>query len=332
MKKVLIVGGAGYIGSHCVLEMHNAGYEVTVLDNLIYGHKESLPTEVTFIEGDISDYDLVVDLLEKNKIELVMHFAAFAYVGESMAEPLKYYQNNVENTIVLLRAMQSVGVKQLVFSSSCATYGVPEKLPIIETTPQTPINPYGETKLVIEKLLKSLSENDALSVIALRYFNAAGASGEREIGEDHDPELHLIPLVIKATQENDFTFRVFGDDYDTSDGTCERDYIHVSDVAMAHLMAAEKLNNNTGGFSVYNLGAGTPASVKNIINLVSEVSKREVRHTIEPRRAGDPPSLYTDYSKAKNELGWEPKNSDLATIIQSAYTWHTNNPNGYQSS
>jgi len=329
VKKILIVGGAGYIGSHCVAAMKNASYEVTVLDNLVYGHSGAIPKDVKFVEGDISDYKLVVALLKDRKIDVVMHFAAYAYVGESMTNPLKYYQNNVENTITLLRAMIDTDVKKLVFSSSCATYGIPEKLPIIETTIQNPINPYGETKLVIEKFLKFLCEANGMSVMTLRYFNAAGASLAGNLGEHHEPEFHLIPLVIKGALDNDFVFKIFGDDYDTPDGTCQRDYVHVLDLALAHLLAAEKLYNGASGFSDYNLGSGNPVSVRDIIRAVGKVANSEVRYLIDSRRVGDPPILYADYSKAKEELGWEPKRSDLATIIRSAYAWHTENPNGY---
>jgi len=326
---VLVVGGAGYIGSHCVRQLIQAGHRPVVLDNLVYGHRKALPEGVPFYEADLGDKVTVLKLLKDEGIELVMHFAAFCYVGESVQEPLKYYQNNVAATLNLLEAMLEAGVMKLVFSSTCATYGVPRRLPITEDLPQTPINPYGQTKLDVENILKALSLAKGLSFAAFRYFNAAGASEEGVIGEDHAPETHLIPLAFDAAAGRLPSLKIFGTDYPTPDGTCLRDYVHVDDLSRAHIAAFPKLAER-GTALFYNLGTGKPFSVREIISAVEKVTGRKVPTIEAPRRAGDPPALYADADKARRELGWTPKFQDPESIIGTAWRWHASHPKGYE--
>jgi UDP-glucose 4-epimerase len=325
---VLIAGGAGYIGSHCVRQVIAAGHRPVVLDNLVFGHRAAVSPGVPFFKANLSDEVAVGRILVDEKIDIVMHFAAFAYVGESVNDPMKYYQNNVVASLNLLRAMLVHGVKKFVFSSSCATYGIPAKLPIVETTPQTPVNPYGQTKLDVENLLKSLSRAHGLSFAAFRYFNAAGAAEDGTIGEDHDPETHLIPLAIDAATGKRPAIQVFGTDYPTPDGTCLRDYVHVDDLSRAHIAVFPQLEK-PGAALFYNLGTGTPTSVREVLRAVENVTGKKVPFIEAPRRAGDPPALYADSSKAKAELGWKVKYGDIESIIATAWKWHSAHPEGF---
>lgn len=325
---VLVIGGAGYIGSHCVRQLVAAGHRPVVLDNLVFGHRGALTEGIPFYEGDLGDPAVVGPILEKEQIDLVMHFAAFAYVGESVTNPLKYYFNNVVATLRLLETMLAKDVKRFVFSSTCATFGIPQSMPITEDLPQAPINPYGQTKLDIENALKALAHAHGLSFAAFRYFNAAGAAEDATIGEAHDPETHLIPLAIDAATGRRPALKVFGNDYPTPDGTCLRDYVHVDDLSRAHIAVFDKLSEpGTGLF--YNLGTGTPTSVLDVIHAVEKVSGKSVPHEFAPRRAGDPPALYADSTKAKTELGWEPKYVDIEPIVATAWAWHNQHPEGY---
>ena len=325
---VLVVGGAGYIGSHCVRQLVAAGHRPVVLDNLVFGHRGAVSPEIPFHEADLGDQDAVGRILREESIELVMHFAAFAYVGESVTEPRKYYENNFVATLRLLEAMLDNGVKKFVFSSTCATYGEPERLPIVESLRQAPINPYGQTKLDVENCLKAFAHAYGLSFAAFRYFNAAGAAEDGSIGEDHDPETHLIPLVIDAATGRRENIKIFGTDYDTPDGTCLRDYVHVDDLSRAHIAAFAKLETPGAGY-FYNLGTGHPNSVREIIDAVESVTGLKVPVVEDARRAGDPPALYADSSKAQDELCWEIKFTEVRDIIATAWRWHEANPNGF---
>ena len=325
---VLVVGGAGYIGSHCVRQLVAAGHRPVVLDNLVFGHRSAVCAEIPFYDADLGNQEIVGQILRDESIELVMHFAAFAYVGESVTEPRKYYNNNFVATLRLLETMLDNGVKKFVFSSTCATYGEPQSLPIVETLPQAPINPYGQTKLDVENCLKSFAHAYGLSFAAFRYFNAAGAAEDGTIGEDHQPETHLIPLVFDAATGRRDHIKIFGTDYDTPDGTCLRDYVHVDDLSRAHIAAFEKLET-PGASHFYNLGTGRPNSVREIIDAVEAVTGLKVPVIDDGRRAGDPPALYADSSKAQNELGWEIKFTEVKEIIESAWRWHQAKPDGF---
>lgn len=327
---ILVVGGAGYIGSHCVNMLLEAGHRPIVVDNLSYGHKEALKEGVPFYNRDLGNKDAIKKILEEESIEAVMHFAAYAYVGESVDKPLKYYLNNVAATLHLLEAMLEAGVKKFVFSSTCATYGEPKTLPIKEDFPQAPINPYGQTKLDVENALKALAHANGLSFAALRYFNAAGAAQDGSIGEDHSPETHLIPVIFETLLGKRDHVYIFGTDYPTPDGTCLRDYIHVDDLARAHILALEKLEE-PGTQLFVNLGTGKPYSVKEIITAAEKASGKVVPVQEAPRRAGDPAALYADPTLAQTTLGWEPQCSDLETIVSSAWKWHATHPDGYTS-
>ena len=326
---VLVVGGAGYIGSHCVRQLIAAGHRPVVLDNLVFGHRAAVASSLPFYDFNLGDEAAVGKILVDEKIDVVMHFAAFAYVGESVTDPLKYYFNNVVSTLQLLRVMLAKGVKKFVFSSTCATYGVPMGMPIVETMPQAPINPYGQTKLDIENALKALSVAHGLSFAAFRYFNAAGAADDGTIGEDHNPETHLIPVAIDAAVGKRSALQVFGTDYPTPDGTCLRDYVHVDDLSRAHIAVFEKLKTPGTGF-FYNLGTGKPTSVREVIRAVEKVTGKKVPFVEAPRRAGDPPALYADSTKAVNELGWKVKFSGIESIVATAWKWHSAHPNGFE--
>ncbi len=325
---VLVVGGAGYIGSHCVRQLLAAGHRPVVLDNLVFGHRGAIAAGVPLYTADLGDEAAVGEILKREEIEAVMHFAAFAYVGESVNDPLKYYFNNVVATLGLLRVMLKQRVKKFVFSSTCATYGVPTAMPIVETMPQAPINPYGQTKLDIENALKALAHAHGLSFAAFRYFNAAGAAEDGSIGEDHVPESHLIPLAIESAVGRRPALQVFGTDYPTPDGTCLRDYVHVDDLSRAHIAVFAKLEQ-PGTALFYNLGTGRPTSVLEVIRAVEKVTGLKVPYILAPRRAGDPPALYADSAKAVRELGWAIKFNQIEAIVETAWKWHRANPSGF---
>lgn len=324
---ILICGGAGYIGSHMVAELLEKGKEVIILDSLVKGHKDSLLGGKLYV-GDLRDKEILEKVFTENNIEAVIDFAAFSLVGESMTEPLKYFDNNVWGTISLLEAMKNHGCKYIVFSSTAATYGEPDEIPIKENSKTEPTNAYGESKLLVEKILKWCDTAYGIKYTALRYFNAAGAHISGKIGEDHSPETHLIPIILDVALGNRDKIMMFGDDYDTKDGTCVRDYIHVSDLASAHSLALERLIKG-GDSAIYNLGNGTGFSVKEIVDIAREVTGHPIPAEVAPRRAGDPAVLIASSEKAIKELGWEPKFNDVKTIIDTAWNWHKNHPNGY---
>jgi UDP-glucose 4-epimerase len=328
MMNVLVVGGAGYIGSHCVRQLIAAGHRPVVLDNLVYGHRGALSPSVSLHEVNLGDEAAVGRILRDERIDIVMHFAAYCYVGESVTDPLKYYFNNVSATLHLLNAMRAANVKKFVFSSTCATFGIPASLPIHENLPQAPINPYGQTKLDVENVLKSLATAHGFSFAAFRYFNAAGASEDGAIGEDHDPETHLIPVAIDVAIGKRPHLELFGTDYPTPDGTCLRDYVHVDDLSRAHIAVFDKLATPGSQF-FYNLGTGTPTSNREVIRAVEKIVGKTVKVIESPRRAGDPPSLYADSSKAQRELGWKVKFPDIESIVATAWKWHSTHPKGY---
>lgn len=321
MKNILVVGGAGYIGSHTLKHLLDNDYNCIVMDNLIYGHKQAIDKRAKFIHADLLDTFSLTNVFKQEKIDAVVHFAAFAYVGESVVNPAKYYQNNVVGTINLLNAMLENNIKDIVFSSTCATYGEPQYTPIDEKHPQNPINAYGRTKLMIEQVFADYEKAYGLRHISLRYFNAAGASNDGLIGESHEPETHLIPLVLKAIKGEIPAINIFGNDYDTEDGTCIRDYIHVEDLALAHRLALENLYKFSG---CINLGTGIGTSVKEIISAAEVVSGKKCPINYTPRREGDPARLYADNKKAKEILSWEAKYTDIKDIIKSAWDWENN--------
>lgn len=324
---ILVPGGAGYIGSHTVAELLEKGEEVVVVDNLIKGHKEAV-LGGRFYEGDLSDGDFLDRVFTENEIEAVIDFAAFSLVGESVSEPLKYYNNNVAATMVLLEKMKEHHVNNIVFSSTAATYGEPENIPIIETDRTEPTNPYGQTKLAVEKMLKWCDKAYGLKYTCLRYFNAAGAHKSGEIGEDHTPESHLIPIILQVALGQRKNIFVFGDDYNTPDGTCVRDYIHVTDLANAHILALNRLRKGEDS-RIYNLGNGRGFSVKEVIDTARKVTGKPIGEQITERRAGDPAVLVASSDKIKNELNWLPEYNSLETIIDSAWKWHSTHPSGF---
>jgi len=325
--RVLVIGGAGYIGSHTVRLLNQTEHEVWVYDNLSMGHRASVPAE-QLIVGELADTKLLEQTLRDKNIDAVMHFAAFTEVGESMLAPAKYYQNNVIATLGLFESMRQLGVHRFVFSSTTATYGQPERIPIAEDTPQIPINPYGFTKLVVERALKDYVRAYGFAGAALRYFNAAGAASDGSIGEDHKPESHLIPLVLQVALGQRERIHVFGDDYPTPDGTCIRDYVHVEDLAAAHLAALERLEE--GKVIEVNLGSGVGYSVMQVINACRKVSGQSIPAVNSPRRAGDPAKLIADSALAKTLLDWQPKYTTIEQIVETAWNWHRSHPNGYQ--
>ncbi|MFM9090882.1 MAG: UDP-glucose 4-epimerase GalE [Verrucomicrobiota bacterium] len=325
---ILVVGGAGYIGSHCVRQILAAGHRPVILDNFVYGHRAAVPAGVTLHEGNLGDGPFVRRVLDAERIDAVMHFAAYCYVGESVTDPMKYYFNNVVATLHLLQAMRDAGVNRFIFSSTCATFGVPATLPIHENLPQAPINPYGQTKLDIEQVLKALTVAHGLSFAVFRYFNAAGAAEDGSIGEDHAPETHLIPLAIDVATGRRPHLQLFGTDYPTPDGTCLRDYVHVDDLSRAHIAACTRLDA-PGTQLFYNLGTGRPTSNREVIAAVEEITGRPVRVVESPRRAGDPPALFADSAKACRELGWTVKFPDIRSIVATAWKWHQAHPAGF---
>lgn len=324
--RILVCGGAGYIGSNMTAMLTDEGHQPAVFDNLITGHRSAVKG-TDFVKGDLADYNLIVKTLKKYKVEAVMHFAALIEVGESVQEPLKYYHYNLCNTQNLLSAMEAAGVDKFVFSSTAAVYGTPDKLPITEDSPTKPINPYGETKLAVERMCHHQAKTGKLRYVSLRYFNACGAGNNGALGEDHRPESHLIPLTIAAAMGKSDAVKIFGTDYPTPDGTCIRDYIHIEDLCRAHLLALKKLDKELE--SIYNLGNGTGYSVKQVIETVKKVSGKNFKVVETPRRPGDPPVLVCDATKAKQELGWQPKWTNLEKIIESAWKFHIAHPSGY---
>jgi UDP-glucose 4-epimerase len=320
---ILVTGGAGYIGSHAVLALQQAGYNVVILDNLVYGHRDIVETalKVELVVGDTNDRALLDRLFAERDFAAVMHFAAYAYVGESVSQPDKYYRNNVMGTLTLLEAMVAAGIKQFVFSSTCATYGIPNIVPIPEDHPQSPINPYGATKLMVERILADFDVAYDLKSVTFRYFNAAGADPQGKLGEDHQPETHLIPLVLMTALGKQEAIAILGTDYPTPDGTCVRDYIHVSDLADAHVLGLEYLLKGNPS-QVFNLGNGNGFSVREVIETAKEVTGREIPAIECDRRPGDPPALVGSGDKAKQTLGWNPQYADLEQILRHAWQWH----------
>lgn len=320
---VLVTGGAGYIGSHAVLALQSAGYEVVVFDNLVYGHRDIVESvlKVELIEGDTNDRELLDQVFASRSFSAVMHFAAYAYVGESVTQPGKYYHNNVVGTLTLLEAMVAAGIKSFVFSSTCATYGVPKVVPIPEDHPQDPINPYGATKLMVERMLADFDPAYDFKSVAFRYFNAAGADPEGRLGEDHQPETHLIPLVLMAALGQRDSISIYGTDYPTADGTCIRDYIHVTDLAEAHVLGLDYLLKG-GDSQQFNLGNGNGFSVREVIEAARKVTGRSIAAVECDRRPGDPPALVGSAEKARSMLGWNPQYADIETILKHAWAWH----------
>jgi len=326
--KIFVTGGAGYVGSHCVRELCNAGHTVIVFDNLAFGgHREAVDDRAQLVVGDLADTALLRDTLFAGGFDAVMHFAALLDVNESVREPLRYYHNNVVNTLSLLTLMREFGVKRMVFSSTCATYGVPQKMPITEDMPQNPISPYGCTKLAIEWALRDSSAAWGLGATALRYFNASGAAADGTLGEDRDPEYHLIPVVLQVALDQREEVKMFGLDYPTPDGTCVRDYIHVEDLASVHRLAIETQKESE--FRFFNVGTGKGVSVKELIETAREVTGHPIPASPAPRREGDPPELYADPTKVMTELGWQPKYTDIRRTIETAWNWHRKHPQGY---
>lgn len=326
---ILVCGGAGYIGSHAVHQLIQKSEDVVIVDNLSHGHRAALNPNAKFYEGDIRDSGVLDKIFTENKIEAVIHFAAYIEAGESVEKPLKYFNNNVYGTQILLEAMVKHEVKKIVFSSSAAVYGEPKKIPIEENDEKLPINPYGETKLMMEKIMQWVNRANGIDYVALRYFNAAGALEGGSIGEDHHPETHLIPLILQVPLGKRDHITIFGEDYDTPDGTCLRDYIHVIDLADAHVLALEYLRKG-GKSAAFNLGNGQGFSVKEMIEAAKKVTGKDIKVVVGERRAGDPAKLIASSDKARKILGWSPKYRNIEEIISTAWSWHYNHPKGYQ--
>ncbi|MBX7168615.1 MAG: UDP-glucose 4-epimerase GalE [Pirellulales bacterium] len=323
---LLVTGGSGYIGSHAVRLLARGGHEIWIYDDCLRGHRAAVPRG-RLIEGEVGDRASIERVLRERRIDAVLHFAGVALVGESMARPDFYERKNLHASAVMFEAMESVGVRQIVFSSTTATYGAPEQMPISEDTPQRPINPYGATKLAVERLLEERCRRDGWAAFALRYFNAAGATPAGDLGEDHDPETHLIPLVLQVALGQRPRITVFGDDYPTPDGTCVRDYVHVDDLARAHAAALDRLR--PGDFQACNLGSGCGHSVREVIEACRRATGRAIAEEIGPRREGDPPVLYADIRRAQCVLGWQPEYTDLEAICATAWNWHRTHPKGF---
>lgn len=326
---ILVLGGAGYIGSHTVYELIDRGEDVVIVDNLETGYQEAVHPKARFYQGDIRNRGFIDSVFEQEKIDAVIHFAANSLVGESMINPLKYYDNNLGGTKVLLESMVAHKIDKIVFSSTAATYGEPERVPILETDKTQPTNTYGETKLSMEKMFYWTAMAHDLRYVSLRYFNACGAHKSGTIGEAHNPESHLIPLILQVPNKQREAIKIFGDDYDTEDGTCIRDYIHVTDLAQAHILAVEYLMKGNPS-NIFNLGNGIGFSVKEVIDTARKVTNDPIKAELSPRRAGDPAILIASSDKAKSVLGWKPEHADLEEIIASAWNWHKNHPNGYR--
>ncbi|MBO0471792.1 UDP-glucose 4-epimerase GalE [Enterococcus sp. DIV0242_7C1] len=326
---ILVLGGAGYIGSHAVDQLINKNYEVIVVDNLQTGHKQAVHEQAVFYQGDIRDKAFMQDIFKKESIDGVIHFAASSLVGESVEKPLIYFNNNVYGTQVVLEVMAEFGVKQIVFSSTAATYGEPKAMPIVETVPTNPENPYGESKLMMEKMMKWCDQAYGMRYVALRYFNVAGAKADASIGEDHDPETHLVPIILQAALGQREYLGIYGDDYDTADGTCIRDYVYIEDLIAAHIAALEYLQNGNES-NIFNLGSNNGYSVKEMLEAAREVTGKEIPAKILPRRTGDPSKLVASSEKAKEILGWQPKVTDIKEIIKTAWDWHISHPKGYE--
>lgn len=329
MGKILVLGGAGYIGSHTVFELINSGFQVVVADSLETGHQRAIHPDAVFYHGDIRNSDFLDSVFTKESIDAVIHFAAYSLVGESMKDPLKYYANNVGGTQMLLSAMVKHGVSKIVFSSSAATYGEPLRVPILETDPTQPTNTYGATKLAMEQMFKWTSLAHGIKYVSLRYFNACGAHPSGKIGEDHSPETHLIPIVLQAACGVRENISVFGTDYPTADGTCVRDYVHVCDLAQAHIAAVRYLLSG-GESDVFNLGNGLGFSVMDVIKAAEKVVGHEIKTVFGVRRDGDPATLVASSDKAKTILGWTPEYADLGNILETAWLWHSTHPHGYE--
>ncbi|EOH97215.1 UDP-glucose 4-epimerase [Enterococcus moraviensis ATCC BAA-383] len=326
---ILVLGGAGYIGSHAVDQLINKGYNVVVVDNLQTGHKQSLHEKAVFYLGDIRDKAFLQNVFKREDIEGVIHFAASSLVGESVEKPLVYFNNNVHGTQIVLEVMEEFGVKHIVFSSTAATYGEPKEMPIIESTPTNPENPYGESKLMMEKMMKWCDKAYGMRYVALRYFNVAGAKADASIGEDHDPETHLIPIILQTALGQREYLGIYGDDYDTPDGTCIRDYVYIEDLIEAHIAALKYLQNGNES-NIFNLGSNTGYSVKEMLEAARQVTGKEIPAKILPRRAGDPSKLVASSEKAKMILGWQPQVTEINQIIKTAWDWHVSHPNGYK--
>ncbi|MHC4179201.1 MAG: UDP-glucose 4-epimerase GalE [Planctomycetota bacterium] len=326
---VMVTGGAGYIGSHAVKQLVEAGHRAVAVDNLYRGHRQAVHPDAPFCNIGLSDTRALSEAMRDHAIDCVMHFAALAYVGESVDDPLSYYENNTAGTLSLLRAMRTAGVNRLVFSSTCATYGEPEQTPIVETTPQQPINPYGWSKWCVERALTDYGAAEReFAFVSLRYFNVAGCAADGSLGEDHDPETHLIPRLLLAALGKLERITVFGTDYPTPDGTCIRDYIHVEDICAAHIVAMDALRAGDGGF--YNLGIGKGYSVKEVLDSARRVTGRETPVEYGPRRPGDPAVLFADARKIHNELGWSARYTEIDQIVDTAWSWFKDHPNGYE--
>lgn len=326
---ILVLGGAGYIGSHAVDQLINKGYDVVVVDNLLTGHKKAIHEKARFYQGDIRDKGFMQEVFKKESIDGVIHFAANSLVGESVEKPLMYFNNNVYGTQVVLEVMEEFGVKTIVFSSTAATYGEPKEMPIVESMPTNPENPYGESKLMMEKIMKWCDNAYGIRYVALRYFNVAGAKSDASIGEDHDPETHLIPIILQTALGQREYLGIYGDDYDTPDGTCIRDYVYIEDLIAAHIAALDYLQKGNES-NIFNLGSNNGYSVKEMLEAAREVTEKEIPAKILPRRAGDPSRLVASSEKAKNILGWQPKTTDIKQIIQTAWNWHVSHPKGYE--
>lgn len=327
---VLVLGGAGYIGSHTVDRLVDQGQDVVVVDSLVTGHRAAVNDQAKFYEGDLADQAFMRKVFTENpEIDAVIHFAAYSLVAESMKKPLKYFDNNTAGMIKLLEVMNEFDIKNIVFSSTAATYGIPEKMPIMESDPQNPINPYGESKLMMEKIMRWADEAYGTKFVALRYFNVAGAKPDGSIGEDHGPETHLIPIVLQVAQGKRDKLQIFGDDYNTPDGTNVRDYVHPFDLADAHILAVDYLRNGNAS-NAFNLGSSTGFSNLEIVEAARKVTGKEIPAEIAPRRGGDPDSLIASSDKAREVLGWKPQFDNIERIIETAWAWHSSHPNGYE--